>query len=62
MSGQVSCILEPLADVIDRLDMPVDSAVLAEAFALVDRLDAKLLAVVGEHDAPSCGATTAPPP
>jgi hypothetical protein len=51
MSGQVSCILEPLADVIDRLDMPADSAVLAEAFALVDRLDAKLLAVVGEHDA-----------
>jgi hypothetical protein len=51
MSGQVSCILEPFADVIDRLDLPVDSAVLTEAFASVDQLNAKLLAVVGEHDA-----------
>ncbi len=51
MSGQVSSILEPLADAIDRLDLPVDSVVLTEAFALVDRLNAKLLAAVGEHDA-----------
>ena len=51
MSGQVSRILEPLADAIGELDLPVDSAVLTEAFALMDRLNAKLLAAVGEHDA-----------
>jgi hypothetical protein len=51
MSRQVSSTLEPLADAIDRLDLPVDSVVLTEAFALVDRLNAKLLAAVGEHDA-----------
>jgi Domain of unknown function (DUF222) len=51
MSGQVSSTLEVLAHAIDRLDLPVDSAVLSEAFALADRLNAKLLAAVGEHDA-----------
>jgi Domain of unknown function (DUF222) len=51
MSGQVSTILEPLAYAIDRLDLPAEGAVLAEAFGLVDRLNAKLLASVGEHDA-----------
>jgi Domain of unknown function (DUF222) len=51
VSGQVSAILEPLADAIDDLDLPVDSGVLTEAFALADRLNAKLLEAVGEHDA-----------
>jgi Domain of unknown function (DUF222) len=51
MSGQVSSILEPLADAVERLDLPVDGGVLTEAFALVDRLNAKLLVAVGEHDA-----------
>jgi hypothetical protein len=51
MSGQVSNILEELAAAIDLLDLPVDSGVLTEAFALADRLNAKLLAAVGEHDA-----------
>jgi Domain of unknown function (DUF222) len=51
MSGQVSRTLEPLADAIDRLDLPADGAVLAEAFRFMDRLNAKLLAAVGEHDA-----------
>jgi len=51
MSGQVSSALEPLADAIDDLDLPVDSVVLTEALALLDRLNAKLLVAVGEHDA-----------
>jgi hypothetical protein len=51
MSGQVNAILEPLAEAIDHLELPIDNVVLTEAFALVDRLNAKLLAVVGEHDA-----------
>jgi Domain of unknown function (DUF222)/HNH endonuclease len=51
MSGQVSSILEPLADAIDDLDLPVDSGVLTEAFALMDQLKAELLVAVGEHDA-----------
>jgi hypothetical protein len=51
MSSQVSNILEPLALAIDGLDLPVDNEVLTEAFALADRLNAKLLAAVGEHDA-----------
>jgi hypothetical protein len=51
MPGQVSNILEPLADAISDLDLPVDNVVLTEAFALADRLNAKLLAAVGEHDA-----------
>jgi hypothetical protein len=51
MSGQVSSILEGLAQAIDDLDLPVDSGVLTEAFALADRFNAKLLAAVGEHDA-----------
>ena len=50
MSGQVSSTLEKLSDAIDELDLPVDGAVLGEAFALADRLNAKLLAAVGEHD------------
>jgi hypothetical protein len=50
MSGQVSRILEPLTQAIDRLDLPVDNTVLADAFALADRLHAKLVAAVGEHD------------
>jgi Domain of unknown function (DUF222) len=50
MSGQVSGILEPLADAIDRLELPVDGAVLADAFALADRLHAKLVAAVADHD------------
>jgi hypothetical protein len=51
MSGQVSNVLEGLARAVDGLDLPVDSGVLTEAFALADRLNAKLLAGVGEHDA-----------
>jgi hypothetical protein len=51
MSGQVSCTLEPLAHAIDGLDLPAGSGVLTEAFVLLDRLHAKLLAAVGEHDA-----------
>ncbi|MGH9112066.1 MAG: hypothetical protein ACRDZN_07200, partial [Acidimicrobiales bacterium] len=50
MSGQASSVLEPLAQAIDNLDLPVDSAVLADAYALADRLNAKLTAAVGEHD------------
>jgi hypothetical protein len=50
MSGQFSSTLEELADAIGRLDLPVDSLILTEAFALADRLNAKLLAAVGEHD------------
>src|SRR4029453_18960482 len=51
MSGQVSRTLEGLAQAIDDLDLPTDSGVLSEAFALIDRLNAKLLVAVGEHDA-----------
>jgi hypothetical protein len=51
MSGQVSSILEELAQAIDHLELAVDGAVLTEAFTLADRLNAKLLAAVGEHDA-----------
>ncbi len=51
MSRQVSSILEPLAGAIDDLDLPVDPTVLTEAFALADRLNAKLLAAIGGHDA-----------
>jgi hypothetical protein len=51
MSGQVSNILKPVAGAISDLDLPVDNAVLTEAFALADRLNAKLAAAVGEHDA-----------
>jgi Domain of unknown function (DUF222) len=51
MSGQVSSILEPLTEAVDRLDLPADGVILVEAFALADRLNAKLLAAVSEHDA-----------
>ena len=51
MSGQVSSTLEALSTAIDELDLPVDGAVLTEGFALADRLNAKLLAAVGDHDA-----------
>jgi hypothetical protein len=51
MSRQLRCILEGLAHAIDDLDLPIDNGVLTEAFALADRLNAKLLAAVGEHDA-----------
>jgi len=51
MYGQVSCILERLAGAIEDLEIPVDSGVLTEACVLADRLNAKLLAAVGEHDA-----------
>ncbi|MGH2477027.1 MAG: hypothetical protein ACRDIL_17350 [Candidatus Limnocylindrales bacterium] len=40
MSRQVSAVLEGLAQAIDGLDLPVDNAVLIEAFALMDRLNA----------------------
>jgi Domain of unknown function (DUF222) len=50
MYRQVSSILDGLAHAIDELDLPVDGAVLTEAFALADRLNAKLLAAVGAHD------------
>jgi hypothetical protein len=50
MSGQVNSILKPLADAIDNLNLPIDSAVLNEAFTLADRLNAKLVAAVGEHE------------
>jgi Domain of unknown function (DUF222) len=50
MFGQVSSILEALSDAIDDLDLPVDGTMLTEAFSLANRLDAKLLAAVGEHD------------
>jgi Domain of unknown function (DUF222) len=51
MSEQVSSILEGLAAAIDHLDLPIDTGVLTDAFVLADRLNAKLLAAVGEHDA-----------
>jgi hypothetical protein len=51
VSGQVSRVLERRAGAIDELELPVDGPVLAQAFALADRLNAKLLAAVGEHDA-----------
>jgi hypothetical protein len=51
MPRQVSSILEPLANAIDDLDLSTDGVVLTEAFVLADRLNAKLLAAVGEHDA-----------
>jgi hypothetical protein len=51
VSGQVSSVIQRLARVIDELELPVDGGVLTEAFALIDRLNAKLLAAVGEHDA-----------
>jgi hypothetical protein len=64
MSRQVSSILEPLADAVDNLDLPVDPTVLIEAFAVADRLNAKLLAAVGEHDTTEVwrndGATSMP--
>ncbi len=50
MSGHVSGVLEQLAQAIDGLDLPMDGAVLAEALALADRLNAKLTSAVGEHD------------
>ena len=50
MSQQVSAILRPLADAIDGLDLPVDNDLLAQAFGLADRLHAKLVDAVGEHD------------
>jgi hypothetical protein len=62
MSGQVSSTLERLAGAIDELELPVDGPVLAQAFALADRLNAKLLVAVGGMTPPNCGATTAPPP
>jgi len=51
MSRQVSSILEPLAAAINDLDLAIDSCVLTEAFVLADRLNAKLTAAVGEHNA-----------
>jgi Domain of unknown function (DUF222) len=51
MPGQVSSTLEVLGHAIDGLDLAVDSVVLVEAFALADRLNAKLLAAAGEYDA-----------
>ena len=51
MSRQVSAVLQPLADAVDQLDLPVDNVLLTEALALLDRLNAKLLVLVGEHDA-----------
>jgi Domain of unknown function (DUF222) len=50
MSRHVSGILEALADAINGLDLPVDGTVLSDAFALADRLNAKLVASVGDHD------------
>jgi hypothetical protein len=51
MSEQVSGILDGLTIAIEDLELPVDSGILTEAFALADRLNGKLLAAVGEHDA-----------
>jgi hypothetical protein len=51
MSRQVNRTLDRLARAIDDLDLPVDNAVLTDAFALADRFNAKLLAAVGQHDA-----------
>jgi Domain of unknown function (DUF222) len=50
MSGQVNAALEPLVEAIDNLDLPIDNSVLMQAFGLADRLNAKLVAAVGEHD------------
>ena len=50
MSRQVSSTLDDLADAIQRLDLPIDTTLLTDAFALADRLNAKLLAAVGDHD------------
>jgi Domain of unknown function (DUF222) len=51
MSGQVSHTLQPLADAIDNLDLSIDNLTLSEAFALAERLNAKLVVAVGDHDA-----------
>jgi Domain of unknown function (DUF222) len=50
MSRQVNATLERLAEAIDHLDLPIDNSVLMQVFALADRLNAKLVAAVGEHD------------
>src|ERR671919_526817 len=64
MSQQVSATLQPLADAIDGLDLPVDNDLLAQAFGLADRLHAKLVAAVAEHDGAEVwrndGATSMP--
>ncbi|HET6921471.1 MAG TPA: DUF222 domain-containing protein [Jiangellaceae bacterium] len=39
-----------MAEAIGNLDLPIDNSVLMQAFALADRLNAKLVAAVGEHD------------
>lgn len=44
-------MLADLAEAIERLDIPVDGAALAEAIALRDRLDAKIVAAASEFDA-----------
>ncbi|MGH9227147.1 MAG: DUF222 domain-containing protein [Acidimicrobiales bacterium] len=50
MSGQVSAILGPLTEAVDDLNLPIDNAILSEAFALADRLNAKLVAAVADYD------------
>jgi hypothetical protein len=50
MSEQVSGFLKPLAEAIDELDLPVEGSVLVEVFALADRLNAKVLGSVADHD------------
>ena len=62
MSRQVSSILEPLAQAIDRLDLHVDNTVLADAFALADRLTPSSSPPSVNTTWRSCGATTAPRP
>ena len=44
-------MFEALATAIDELEVPVEGAALAEAFALADRLASKLSAAVGVFDA-----------
>ena len=43
-------MFDALREEVERLDIPVDGDVIAELFAIRDRLDAKLSAAVGEFD------------
>ncbi len=48
-----SVMFEALAEAIDEVEIPVDGDALVEAFALCDRLQAKLSAAAGDFDAAS---------
>lgn len=46
-----SCMLSSLADAIEDLQVPLHGEPLGELFHLIDRLQAKAHAAVGEYDA-----------